>query len=347
MKPNSRRKFVKSTMIAGIGLGIIHGPGDTYGIPASGSGKKIGMIGLDTSHCIAFTKSLNSPDAGDEFSGYRVVAAYPYGSRDIVSSAERIPGYTEEVKKLGVAIVGSIEELLAASDVIMLETNDGRLHLEQALPVIKAGKRMFIDKPMTASLVDAMLIFQASRKYGVPLFSSSSLRYITGMDEILAGKIGKVIGAGTYSPAKLEKTHPDLFWYGIHGVETLFTLMGTGCKSVVRVSDEDCDLVVGTWEDNRIGTFRGMRKGKADYGGTVFGEKAIQVLGGYGGYNPLLKQIIDFFETGIVPVREEETIEILAFMEAADISKANNSQPVEIQQVIRSAVSKLAGRTAE
>ena len=347
METNSRRKFVKTTVIAGIGLGIASGSQDTFGTPVTGAGKKIGLIGLDTSHCVAFTKSLNSPEAGTEFSGYRVVAAYPYGSRDIVSSAERIPGYTEEVKKLGVEIVSSIEELIAASDVVMLETNDGRLHLEQALPVIKAGKRMFIDKPMTASLVDAMQIFEASRKYGVPLFSCSSLRDITGMDEILSGKVGKVLGAETYSPAKLEKTHPDLFWYGIHGVETLFTLMGTGCQSVVRVSNDDCDLVVGIWTDNRIGTFRGIRKGKADYGGTVFGEKAIQELGGYGGYNPLLKQIINFFETGIVPVKEEETIEILAFMEAADLSKANNSMPVGVQAVIKNAVSRLQVKMVE
>jgi predicted dehydrogenase len=347
METYNRRKFVKTTMIAGIGLGIASGSQDTFGKPVTVSGKRIGLIGLDTSHCVAFTKSLNNPDAANEFSGYKVVAAYPYGSRDIVSSAERIPGYTEEVKKLGVEIVGSIDELIAASDMVMLETNDGRLHLEQALPVIKAGKRMFIDKPMTASLVDAMLIFEASRKNGIPLFSSSSLRYITGMDEVLSGQVGKILGAETYSPAKLEKTHPDLFWYGIHGVETLYTLMGTGCKSVVRVSNEDCDLVVGTWMDNRIGTFRGIRKGKADYGGTVYGEKAIRVLGGYGGYNPLLKQIINFFETGIVPVKEEETIEILAFMEAADLSKANNGMPVELQTVMKKAALQLQDRKIE
>ncbi|MDP2114964.1 MAG: gfo/Idh/MocA family oxidoreductase, partial [Bacteroidota bacterium] len=222
------------------------------------------------------------------------------------------------------------------------ETNDGRLHLEQALPVLKAGKRMFIDKPMAASLADAIAIFEASKKYKVPIFSSSSLRYINGMDEVISGKIGKVLGAETYSPAKLEKTHPDLFWYGIHGVETLFTAMGTGCKSVVRVSNDDTDLVIGTWEDDRIGTFRGIRKGKEDYGGTVFGEKAIKVLGNYAGYNPLLVQIIQFFKTGIAPVKEEETLEILAFMEAADLSKANGGKAVEIKTVMEKAAKKAA-----
>jgi predicted dehydrogenase len=347
METGSRRKFVRTTVVGGLGLGIAAGTLETYGKPVAPTGKRIGMIGLDTSHSVAFTKALNNPGAGSEFLGYRVVAAYPYGSRDILSSTERIPGYTVEVKNLGVEIVGSLDELIAASDVVMLETNDGRLHLEQAIPVIRAGKRMFIDKPMTASLVDALQIFGFAEKYGVPVFSSSSLRYITGIEEILSGNIGKVLGAETYSPAKLEKTHPDLFWYGIHGVETLFTLMGTGCKIVVRVSNEDCDVVTGTWTDNRIGTFRGLRKGKLDYGGTVYGEKAIRVLGGYGGYNPLLKQIINFFETGIVPVKKEETIEILAFMEASDLSKANNGLPVDLESVMKKAVSQLPGRKIE
>jgi predicted dehydrogenase len=222
-------------------------------------------------------------------------------------------------------------------DVVMLETNDGRLHLEQALQVLKTGKRMFVDKPVTASLADAILLYEAAKKSGVPIFSSSSLRYITGMDEVLEGKIGNITGAETFSPAKLEPSHPDLFWYGIHGIETLFTAMGTGCKRVVRVSDENTDLVVGTWSDGRIGTFRGIRKGKADYGGTIFGDKGIKNLGSYAGYNPLLEQIIRFFETGIVPVKPEETLEILAFMEGADLSKANNGASVELETVWKTA----------
>jgi predicted dehydrogenase len=342
MKEINRKAFLVTAATSGIGISLSANAINLTIPSAVQNAKRIGIIGLDTSHSVAFTKALNNPDVGDGTAGYRIVAAYPNGSHDIVSSVERIPGYTEEVKKYGVEIVGSIEELIGKVDVVMLETNDGRLHLEQAIPVIMAGKPMFVDKPMAASLADAMVIFKAARKYKVPVFSSSSLRYITGMDDILSGKSGKVQGAETYSPAKLEKTHPDLFWYGIHGVETLCTAMGTGCKSVVRVSNDDTDLVVGTWNDGRIGTFRGIRKGKADYGGTVFCENGISVLGSYAGYNPLLGKIIDFFKTGNVPVREEETLEILAFMEAADQSKATNGAPVLLESVMKMAADKAA-----
>lgn len=329
----NRRNFINTGALAG--LGVVSGV--SLKAQYASTGVKIGIIGLDTSHCIAFTKALNDPKAGDSFGGYKVVAAYPKGSLDIKSSTDRLEEYTAQVKKLGVEIVDSIEALLPKVDVVLLETNDGRRHLEQALPVLKAGKRMFIDKPMAASLSDAMSIFGAAKHYNVPIFSSSSLRYIQGMEEIKNGVVGRVMGADTFSPATLEKTHPDFFWYGIHGVETLFTAMGTGCKSVVRVNSPDTDVAVGIWQDGRIGTFRGLRAGKKDYGGTIFGEKSNKTLGTYNGYNPLLSEIIKFFQTGIVPVQPEETIEILAFMEAADESKKKDGVPVLISEVMKKA----------
>ncbi|MEO5647119.1 MAG: Gfo/Idh/MocA family oxidoreductase [Chitinophagaceae bacterium] len=331
---NGRLQFIKNVTLAGIGIGL-SGPITTlYGRESAIKKTRVGMIGLDTSHCIAFAKMLNAPDAPTEFGGYKIVAAYPKGSNDIKSSVERIPEYTNEIKQYGVAIVDSIEGLLKKVDVVVLETNDGRLHLQQALPVIKAGKPLFIDKPITASLKDAIAIFDAAKKYNVPVFSSSSLRFMENVqDVVVRNKVGKILGADTYSPAELEKTHPDLFWYGIHGVELLYTVMGTGCKTVVRVHTESTDVVVGTWEDGRIGTFRGTRAGEHEYGGTVFGEKGNAILGPYEGYRPLLLKITEFFKTGIPPVSAEETLEILAFMDAADSSKLKGGILVEVENI--------------
>jgi predicted dehydrogenase len=205
------------------------------------------------------------------------------------------------------------------------------------MPVLKAGKRLFIDKPVAASLAEVIAIYEAARQYKVPVFSSSSLRYMATAQAVAGGKVGKVLGADAYSPAHLEKTHPDLFWYGIHGVETLYTVMGRGCKSVVRVHTESADVVVGTWADGRVGTFRGTRSGKNEYGGTAFGENGTAVLGPYDGYRPLLVQIIGFFQTGIPPVPPEETLEIYAFMEAADESKRQGGVPVTLESVLAAA----------
>jgi len=340
MKKNlNRRTFIRSSALAGMGASL-HLNNDSFfalNTPPQ-LNTRVGIIGVDTSHSIAFTKALNDANANPEFGSYRIVAAYPKGSNDIESSTSRIPANTEELKKYGVRIVDSIEQLLKEVDVVMLETNDGRLHLEQALPVLKAGKRMFIDKPVAASLKDAVAIYVAAAKYKVPVFSASSLRYMRKAQEVLQGKSGRVLGADTYSPATIEKTHPDLFWYGIHGVELLLTVMGKGCKSVVRFHTPDTDVVVGTWADNRIGTFRGTRTGPHSYGGTVFTEKTNEPLGAYEGYNPLLTEIVKFFQSGVSPLKDEETLEIFAFMEAAEESKRTGGRPVTLESVMKKAM---------
>lgn len=301
------------------------------------TGKRVGIIGLDTSHSIAFTKELNTNPASANWQGYRVVAAYPKGSNDIESSVKRIPGYIDEVKKMGVQITGSIDELLNRVDVVLLETNDGRLHREQALKVIAARKPFFIDKPVAASLTDIIFIMEAAKKADVPLFSASSVRYMNGIDAV---DKAQVVGADTFSPALLEKTHPDLFWYGIHGVEALFAVMGTGCQSVTRLHTPNTDIVTGVWADGRVGAFRGTRTGKHTYGGTVYTNNGPVVLGPYGGYTPLLKDIVQFFETGHAPVNAAETLEIYTFMEAADESKRKGGVAVRLESVLKQAQEK-------
>ena len=295
---------------------------------------RVGMIGLDTSHCGAFAKALNDPHAAADVAGFRVVAAYPRGSADIKSSTERIPEYTKNFQKMGIEIVGSIDELLKKVDVVLLETNDGRPHFEQALAVMKTGKRLFIDKPIAGSLADAVAIFDASRKYHVPVFCSSSLRFGKETQAARNGKIGKIIRGETNSPCHLEKTHPDLYWYGIHGVESLFTVMGTGCKSVRRtVSTPTEDVVVGTWEGGRAGTFRGTRP-NGGYSGKAEGVTGNLLVGQYEGYRPLVVEIVRFFKTGVPPVSEEETLEIYAFMTAADESKRKHGVEVTLESVL-------------
>jgi hypothetical protein len=331
-----RRKFIKDVGILGISFGLMEHVNSVFGKNFP-KGKRIGIIGLDTSHSIEFTKAFNDPGAGPEFAGYKVVFAYPKGSNDIESSAKRIPGYTEEIKKYGVKIAESINQLLDNVDVVLLETNDGRLHLQQALQVFKAGKPVFIDKPIAASLQDAVAIYEAAKKFHVPMFSSSSLRFFPEAVEIASSKYGKVLGADVYSPAHLEKTHPDLFWYGIHGVEMLYTIMGTGCKDVIRVATPDTDVVVGTWNDQRIGTFRGLRAGKQDYGINVYAENEVVTLNKFPGYNPLLVQIIKFFETGEPPVDSKDTLEIYAFMEAADESKRKGGISISMESILQKA----------
>ncbi len=299
----------------------------------------IGIIGLDTSHSFAFASQINDPARNY---GMKVVCAWPGGSPDIEMSATRIAEYTAQVRdSLKIEIVGSVEDLLKKVDGVLLESVDGRPHLELARKVIKGKKPLFVDKPAAGSLGDVIELFMTARQAGVPCWSSSSLRYSAGIAAARTSpEFGGIVGCDAFSPCSLEPHHPDLYWYGIHGVETLFTVMGPGCETVSRTQTKDTDYAVGVWKDGRIGTFRGIRSGKADYGAFVFGAKSIGSSGGYTGYGPLVEEIVKFFKTGKPPVSAEETIEIYAFMSAADESKKRGGAPVSIAEVVANALGK-------
>ena len=297
---------------------------------------KVGLIGLDTSHAPAFTKFLNNPEEENYVEGAKVVAAYAGGSPDVESSYTRVEKYTNQIRDdYKVEIVPSIEELLEKVDAVILTSVDGRVHLEQARPVILAKKRIYIDKPMAASLEDVIKIFDLAKKENVPCWSASSLRFYPELQTAIQDTaMGKILGCDAYSPAKLEPHHPDLFWYGVHGVEILFTVMGPEIKTVDRVYTEDFDLVTGVWRDGRIGTFRGTRVGRGKYGATIFYEKGVKhVEPGKGSlYKPLLAEIVRFFETGQPPIKSEETIAIFQFMDAAQKSRDSGGQTITINK---------------
>lgn len=297
---------------------------------------KIGIIGLDTSHVTAFTDLINKNNEGP-LENMRVVAAFPAGSPDLPISADRLAGFTKTLReKHKVEIVKSIAALLGKVDAVLLESVDGRPHLEQVRPVLEAGKPVFIDKPVAASLADAIEIFDLAKEHKVAVFSSSSLRFSDKLKGLAGDRtIGKLLSCETTGPVTPLKGHPELFFYGIHGIEMLFTVLGPGCESVKWKGD----AVTGVWKDGRVGTFR-IDKG---YKATVIGDKGKAESDG-GDYRGLVREIGAFFRTGKAPVPAEETIELVAFMTAAEQSKKAGATTVTIESVMKSARQEVAAR---
>jgi predicted dehydrogenase len=309
---------------------------------------RAGIIGLDTSHAVAFTKVFSDPKAEGDLARIKIVAAFPGGSQDISESKDRLPKITEQVKGMGVEIVDSIPALLDKVDVVLLESVDGRPHLEQVKPVFAAGKPVFIDKPLAGSLADAVAIVELGEKSKTPWFSSSSLRFgPTLVKNLKDPTIGGIVGCESWSPCHLEQHHPDLYWYGIHGVEELYTVMGVGCQSVQTTIADSAEVVTGVWKNGRVGTFRGLKTGKLDYGVVIFGEKKVVTSLGFEGYQPLDSAIATFFVTHKEAVPHDETLEIMAFMEAADESKRQGGKPVTLESVMEKAKAEAAGKIGQ
>lgn len=320
---------MKTTALGSLGVGLTGPLNTAYGLSKQEE-MHIGIVGMDTSHCVAFTRYIHSLN-----SGFKVVAAFTTVAKDIPACYNRVDKFKAELKGMGVEIMDSVGQVLKRADYILLETADGRVKLNQATEIFKSGKRVFIDKPVAASFRDVVDIYAQAKRYGITTFSSSGTRFISKAQAVRNGEIGKVLGADTYSPVSYEPTHSDLFWYGIHGVELLFTVMGTGCLKVRRVKTDHYDHVTGIWDDGRMGTFRGILEGSGHrgYGGQAFGSEAISYLGGWEGYEPLVDHILTYFKTGEIPVKPAETIEIYGFMEAAKVSSERDGAWVELQTV--------------
>jgi predicted dehydrogenase len=296
---------------------------------------KAGIIGTDTSHVPAFTEAFNKKHPEWRV---QVVAAVKAGSPDLPTSANRVEGFAKQIQeKDGVKLVDSIDEMLKQVDVVLLESVDGRPHLAQATPVLKAGKRLFIDKPLAASLEDARKIVALAKDTGTPFFSASSYRFHPDIPRLRDNPgVGKVIKVQASSPFNKLAFHPDLYFYGIHGVEGLYAVMGPGCVSVSRKSEGNTDITTGKWKDGRIGVYYGVVKADKDNAVPmirVWGENGTTDAMGKEAYGGLERTIAEFFQTGKPPVDAAETIEVFEFMQAAQLSGERNGAEVQLAEL--------------
>ena len=316
-----------------------------------GAPVKVGILGMDNYQAVEFTQFFNNPKATGDLAGLRVVAGFAGGSPDIPESVRALPMWLKYYQDNKVAVLPSMDAVLKQVDVVMIMSLDGRSHLEMVKAAVKAGKPAYIGRPLAASLADAVEMYRLAKENKVPIFSCSQHRFSPGFIGMRNHpEVGKVLGCDVYGGCPREPHHPDLFWHGIHGVETLYTIMGPGCVSVTRVATDTADQITGTWNDGRVGTYRGIRKGALKYSATVFGDKGVSTAGIYGhgipvkgvvpdndkymAYEALAMEIGKFFKTRKPPVSAEETIELFAFMEAADESKRQNGAPVKLATVL-------------
>jgi predicted dehydrogenase len=292
---------------------------------------KVGMVGLDTSHCPAFTGLLNDESNPYHVPGARVVGAYPGGSDQFSNSRNRVKGFTRQLRReFGVRMYDSIPALVADVDAILLESVDGRQHLEQ-FQQMAVGKPVYLDKPFATTSSEAVEITCIAQHSDTPIMSCSSLRYAAGIVDL--AQDAEVLSCEAFGPAELLDDYPGLFWYGIHSAEMLYSFMGSGCQRARCVAYPEVDVVVGEWEDGRIGILKGTRLGKGQFGCVVHTDQGTrcglaQSTPPY--YYYLMQQVIAFFETRTSPIETRETLEIVAFLEAADASRAQGGAVIDL-----------------
>jgi predicted dehydrogenase len=299
---------------------------------------RVGFLDFGTSHVVEFTRRLNHIDISEDqwVEGAKVVAGVPGESK---ITPKRVGPFAEQMKKYGIPLYSDPADLFSKVDAVIIESGDGSVHRQRALPFIEKGITTFVDKPLASSLADAKAIVEAAQRKHTTLFSSSSLRYAPEVVAVRgrAKETGDIKGVTTYGPAPLDATgrNPGLFHYGIHEVEMLYALMGPGCQRLTCLRQPGGEVVTGLWSDGRIGSARGIRDGRPDYGFTLFGTRRVvnQEIGtGLGSlYRELLKVLVKIFETRQVPFDLHETLEIIAFLEAAQRSALSTGEPQDVK----------------
>ncbi len=295
---------------------------------------KVGMIGLDTSHCEAFVKILHDSDDQYHVPGARVISAFPGGSEIFSNSIGRVEGFTNTLRDdHGIEIRDSIEDVGKDADAFLLESVDGRQHLEQFTILAEFGRPVFIDKPFACSHEDARAIAALAEKKSLPIMSASSMRVSAGVAGLTPDE-GEIFSCEAFGPAAILDDYPGYFWYGVHSADLLFSYMGKGCRKVRVTHGENCDIIAGTWDDGRIGTVRGTRfPERGVFGCTVFTSKGTVtgiVTPEPPGYASLLQEVVPFFQTGKSPIDTAETVEIMGFLDAAGRSLGSGGAEIDL-----------------
>lgn len=346
-------------LMAAVALGLLYAPRESQAENLI----RLGILGIDSYGSVAYAEFFNKPHPEGVFEGMRIVAAYPLTSEDYPESKEFLARWLDQLLKMyqnpktpedavpPIEVVDSMEKFLEKVDAVMIFSLDGRLHLEQAAPILKAGKPLFIGRPLASSAEDAAAILKLSIETKTPCWSSSQHRYSTGFLGMRDHPdVGKVLGCDVYGGWDEKAPEADKFMRPLHSIETLYTIMGPGVVSVSCTSTPVTESFTCLWIDGRVGTYRGIKQGAIKYSATVFGEKGVSTAGIYGhgvpvkgvvpttdkyvGYEPLAVEMAKFFKTKQVPVSPEETLEIFALIQAANESKAQNGAVVPLKNLL-------------
>ncbi len=295
----------------------------------------VGLIGLDTSHVIAFTKLLNDPSDPNHLPGAKVTVAFPGGSPDFDLSINRVEGYTNDLRdKQGVKMLESPQAVAEAADLVFIESVDGRAHLDLFKKTVASGKPTFIDKPFATTVADARAMLDLAAKHNIPLMSCSALRYaqstIAAMEET-----GEIVGCDTYGPMAEIPSQPGLLWYGIHQIEMIQRVMGPGCVSARAYRNDGCDLCTFEWNDGRLATFRGLRGTKTGFGLSVHRKEGSRMYDITKDTKPyyagLLAAILRSLPNGKTETSPTDIMQVMQMIAAANQSR-QSGQTVKVEQ---------------
>ncbi len=234
---------------------------------------KIGILGSDNSHALAFAKLCNIPDEKGNYTYEDIRVTAIYGHIDT-------PEHTKEVAEEGKIefIAKEPEEFFGKVDAVMVVTRDGKYHVPLILPFIEKGYPVWMDKPIAASTEDIEILRAACEKHNALITGGSTIKYaydvLSAKTRIECNAIGDLMGGNMNFAGSLESPYSGLFFYGCHIVEMMMTVFGYDVKSVLATNiGADKTAVIAKYENFNVTL--NLINGLWKYELTLYGSDAI------------------------------------------------------------------------
>lgn len=291
---------------------------------------KIGIIGSDNSHALAFSKICNLCDENGnyEYDDVRIEAIYGFNDD---------PEHTASVAKEGNIpyVAKSINEMFDKVDAVMVVCRDGKYHLQNVLPFIEKGYPVWIDKPIVTSTEDAKLLYDAAKKYGVLITGGSTMKYnyeiLTLQNKIKTGQLGNITGGFINFPGSLASEYSGLHFYGPHLCEMCLSIFGYDAKSVQANVVNDSNISVTVFYDDKNININFNEKSGSKYYGLVLGDKNstvcefdLSVI-----YKLGFEKFIKMLKTKVMPLTLEELLKPV-YMLNAILTSVKESKKTDI-----------------
>ena len=281
---------------------------------------KVALIGLDTSHTIEFAKRIQAADCppDQKISGLKVTACLrfstPFQNEDGLNARQK------QLEGWGIRVTTDFDEAVKGCDAIMLEINDASYHLEYFKRCATSGKPIFLDKPLADNIENGLEIVRLAKENKVNVISASSLRF----DENLINacvEMPRPTLVNVYGPLGIAPAGSSIVWYGVHTFEMLEKAMGKGAACITVRADGAGVVAIVDYPDKRRGIAE-LTKGAWIYGGTLRDSKtAISYSVAAGNlYVRIMKEVEKFFRTGESGFSLEDTVEVMAMLDAAERS---------------------------
>lgn len=270
---------------------------------------KLGVVGIDGSHCYEFTKVVN----GNVESGARVLSYWSAGKTEKENKAAAV------LEDLGASAVARMEDMIGQVDAVLVTPyNHKAYNYPYALPFVRAGVPTYVDKILAYDILHAIHLIQLSEKSGAPLIADSALRYVDDVRTFrgASAEYGVICSGVVAGPG-------DITRYGHHTVRMMYGLFGSGVDWVSNSRDADKDVAVVHYRDgkdvtmflHRANVLRGWRY-------LVFGKNRVEhvEVDTTDIYRNLVLEIVRVLKGDKAGPPQEELLEIVGVLEAMRIS---------------------------